>query len=318
MKRFASILIALLMLAALTVPVFADGLYVRERDGSSLDPTHELVVDEDDLLTDEEEEILRENALRISEARGCEVIILTVYNLGGLDAETYAEDYFYDNGYGVGPERDGILLLVSMEDRDYWEATSGKAIEAFTDYGLLYLEHQFLSKLSSGDYYESFLAFQNTCDLMLGYYDGTLSDAERESLERDYNDFAEIYNPDGYVDDYEGYGESTRSRKPTSFVTITILALIAGFVLSMVPMATLKSQIQNVQRRTSAGDYLRKDSFDLSVNQDNYLYSNVTSRLIETQSRSSSGGGHIGLGGGGSSTHTHSSGSTFGGHGGKF
>ena len=153
---------------------------------------------------------------------------------------------------------------------------------------------------------------------MLGYYDGTLSDAERESLERDYNDFAEIYNPDGYVDDYEGYGESTRSRKPTSFVTITILALIAGFVLSMVPMATLKSQIQNVQRRTSAGDYLRKDSFDLSVNQDNYLYSNVTSRLIETQSRSSSGGGHIGLGGGGSSTHTHSSGSTFGGHGGKF
>lgn len=316
MKKRFSLLLCLLLVFALSAPVFA-----LSRTGAAADSyvglsvSHELVVDEDDLLTAEEEEILRENARRISEAHDCEVIILTVFSLDGLDAQSYAENYFYDHGYGTGEDRNGILLLVSLESRDYWECTSGKAIDAFTDFGLLFLENRFLSKLSRGAYYDAFLSYQNTCEEMLSYYDGTLSDTARESLEQAYNQFAKEENPEGYQEEYENSG--TRSRKPTSFTTITILSLVAGLVLSMIPMSVLKGKVQNVHRQSSAANYVRPDSMRLNINRDIYLYTNVTSRRIETQSRSSSGFGG-GLGGGGSSTHSHSSGSSFGGHGGKF
>lgn len=315
MKKTVSFLLLFLLLTALAAPVSARGWSEHADDtGDALIQTHELVVDDDDLLTADEEEILRENARRISDAHDCEVIILTVFSFDGLDAESYADNYFYDHGYGVGSERSGILLLVSLESRDYWECTSGKAIDVFTDNGLLYLEHQFVSKLSSGSYYNAFLSYQNTCETMLAYYDGTLSDAERESLEHAYNQFAEEENPDGYREEYE-----TRSRKPSGYVMITVIALIAGFVLSMFPMSVLKSKVQNVHRKTNAANYVRRDSMRLNVNRDIYLYANVTSRVIRSESRSSSfSGGGGGLGGGGSSTHSHSSGHSFGGHGGKF
>ena len=318
MKKTVSFLLLFLLLTALAAPVSARGWSEHaDYTGDALIQTHELVVDDDDLLTADEEEILRENARRISDAHDCEVIILTAFSLDGLDAESYAENYFYDHGYGIGSDSSGILLLVSLESRDYWECTSGKAIDAFTDNGLLYLESQFVSKLSSGSYYNAFLSYQNTCEQMLAYYDGTLPDAERESLEQAYNQFAIEENPEGYREEYES--SETRSRKPTSFVTITLISLIAGFLISLLPMSVLKSKVQNVRRQTNAANYVRRDSMRLNVNRDIYLYANVTSRVIRDESRSSSfSGGGSGLGGGGSSTHSHSSGHSFGGHGGKF
>lgn len=317
MKKLFCVLLCLLLIAALAAPVSALGRTEHAAgDGFTLSQSNDFVVDEDDLLTDYEEQILRENAQRISEAHDCEVIIVTEYSLGGLDAESYAENYFYDQGYGTGSERSGILLLVSLESRDYWECTSGKAIDAFTDNGLLYLESKFLSKLSSGAYYDAFLAYQNTCEKMLAYYDGTLTEAERESLEHEYNQFAIAENPDGYQEEYEH--NDTRTRKPTSFVTITLISLIAGFLISLLPMSVLKSKVQNVRKQTNAANYVRPNSMQLNVNRDIYLYANVTSRVIRSENRSSSFGGGSGLGGGGSSTHSHSSGSSFGGHGGKF
>ena len=76
----------------------------------------------------------------------------------------YADDFYDYNGYGYGENRDGILLLISMENRDYWISTYGYGMTAFTDAGLAYIQDQFLSDLSDGNYFESFTTFAELCD----------------------------------------------------------------------------------------------------------------------------------------------------------
>ena len=41
---------------------------------------------------------------------------MTAGSLNGKTATKYADDYFDYNGYGLGNEKDGILLLISMKN----------------------------------------------------------------------------------------------------------------------------------------------------------------------------------------------------------
>ena len=287
MKRLLSLLFAAALLLLLATPVLADGLPTTI---SGTDP----VVDRADLLTFSEEAALRTNANDIELAHGCQVIIVTVNGLGGSSAQDYADTFFLDNGYGTGLSRNGILLLIAMETRDYHLSTHGIAIDAFTDNGLLYLEDCFLPDLSDGDYFDSFRAYQNTAEEMLSYYDGSATPEEREEMEE---------------------AEKAFSHK-TPYVGITIGAAALGFLGSLLPMAGLKREVKTVHKQSNAGNYVRDHSLKLNASRDIYLYANVTSHVIE-RSSSSGGGGGGGLGGGGSTTHS-TGGSTFGGHGGKF
>ena len=89
----------------------------------------------------------------------------------------------------------------------------------------------------------------------------------------------------------------------------TLLSLIIGFLLAFIFSGNLRSQLKSVRMKYNASNYRRPDSMHLETNRDVYLFTNTTSRVIETQQRS---------GGGGSSSHTSSSGVTHTGHGGKF
>ena len=112
------------------------------------------VVDHANLLTGSEAQTLSERLKEIGDAYRCDVIVATVTTLGSKTSEEYADDFFDYNGYGYGatPDAngttvngDGILLLISIEDRDFAISTSGYGITAFTDYGIqTYLEDQFL------------------------------------------------------------------------------------------------------------------------------------------------------------------------------
>ena len=61
---------------------------------------------------------------------------VTADTINGETPMAYADDYYDYNGYGAGADNDGILLLLSMEDRDWWISTTGYGIDAFTDYGI--------------------------------------------------------------------------------------------------------------------------------------------------------------------------------------
>ena len=105
------------------------------------------VVDESSLAS------LNEMADKVSEKYGCDVAVVFVPSLQGQFVVTYSDNFFLDHGYGMGPDRDGILLLVSVGDREYNESTSGAAIYAFSDYGLSQkLEPRFTPYLGRNDW----------------------------------------------------------------------------------------------------------------------------------------------------------------------
>ena len=126
-----------------------------------------LLVDDAGLLTEEEADALLDKLEEISERQECEVAVVTVDSLDGKTAEAYADDFYDYNGYGYGKDDDGILLLISMEDRDYAITTYGFGITAFTDAGLQYVVNDFKPALSGGRYGDAFNDFADCCDKFL-------------------------------------------------------------------------------------------------------------------------------------------------------
>ena len=108
--RLASLLFALLLWAAAVLPVSAADL---PRLG-----------DDADLLTDHEEAVLLSELDEISERQRMDIVVVTTDSLEGKSAMEYADDFYDYNGYGFGNSRDGVLLLISMEDRDWWLSTT--------------------------------------------------------------------------------------------------------------------------------------------------------------------------------------------------
>ena len=72
------------------------------------------LVDEADLLSDSEEEMLVEMLDGISTRQNLDIVIVTVNSTGEQTAAEYADDTYDYNGYA----EDGILLLISMDDRE--------------------------------------------------------------------------------------------------------------------------------------------------------------------------------------------------------
>ena len=248
------------------------------------------VVDQAGLLRPEDVTALSEKLAAIAEKHRCDIVIVTADGLGYKTATEYADDFFDYNGYGYGavPDEngvtrngDGILLLVSMEERDYAISTSGFGITALTDYGIRDLEKRFLPDLSAGNYAQSFNTFADRCDWLLA--------TARKG--RPY-DVGYYLNP-----------------------VAMIAAIVGGLLLGFIPVSAMKRQLTDVHQNTNADRYLEPASFVLTQNSDVYLNSHISRTVhVEPVRSSGGGGGHSG----GSSTHTSSSGGTHGGHSGKF
>ena len=238
------------------------------------------VVDEADLLSSsEEEENLLHQLDEISQRQECDIAVVTVNSLEGKSAKSYADDFYNYNGYGFGENRDGVLLLVSMEARDWWISTTGFGITAFTDAGLDYLSNQFLPLLSDGNYAQCFETYANLCDRFLTQAKSGVP-----------------------------YDIDNLPKEPPSFLWIPG-ALLLGGIISLIILGAMKSGLKTVHRRDTARDYVVANSFHLTNSRDLFLYQH-TSRRAKPKNTNS--------GGGGSRTHTSSSGTRHGGRGGKF
>lgn len=152
LARPAWLLLAALLWALSPQSALASGFTPVER-------TLPLVVDDAGLLTADEEERLNTLYERLSEEQRCEIAVVTVDGLGGKTPEAYADDFFDYNGYGYGLDDDGLLLLVSMADRDWHLTTHGRARDQMDEARFHQLTDEVVSLLSQGSYYDAFEAF---------------------------------------------------------------------------------------------------------------------------------------------------------------
>ncbi|MBR4870139.1 MAG: TPM domain-containing protein, partial [Oscillospiraceae bacterium] len=80
------------------------------------------VYDEADLLTDTEEAELSDLAEKISLSYECSIHIATIDTYStysdAYSLSAFAEEFYHDQLLGYGTDRNGILLILSMEERE--------------------------------------------------------------------------------------------------------------------------------------------------------------------------------------------------------
>lgn len=155
-RRLLSLILCLLLMSSLSLSVSAAWPYV---------------VDDAGLLSDEVRSELTENCIQFREDTGMELAFVTVNSLEGKSAMAYADDYF-DAHYG----ENGILLLISMGEREWHISTAGTAIEAFAEPDLMDMEDGLMKYLLDGRYDDAFNQF--------------LSDAQYYATDEGVSDFA--------------------------------------------------------------------------------------------------------------------------------
>ena len=274
----------MLMLSVFSVGVTAQGIpETRQKP---------RLADSADLLTDEEEETLQWLLDAKSEEDQFDFVIHTTETLSGKAIETYADDYFDYNGFGYGESGDGLVLVVAMDEREYYISTCGIGILLFSEEAIDYCEEIFVGDLSSGDYY---LAFSNFLEVASAIVENGFSYSDG-----DYNSSVAVpdFNYDYNYDEYY-YDEFSIAEKIGA-------ALIAGFIIALIITCIHAAKLKSVRSQRSAVNYVKEGSFRLTQSSDRFLYRNVTKRQKPKQSSGSGG------------VRTGSSGRSHGGGGGKF
>lgn len=236
--------------------------------------SHPRLTDEAGLLNSQESSGLLARLDEVSERQKMDIVIVTTNSLQGSSAMDYADDFYDKNGYGYGSGKDGVLLLISMEDRDWWISTCGYGITAFTDAGIEYLSEQFLKDLSDGNYEAAFQTYISQCDEFIAQ--------------------ARKGRP---------YDRSNLPHEPLSPLWM-LAALGIGLVSALIAVAVMKGRLKTVRSQGTAGSYVREGSMHITDSREFFLYRNVhrTARPQQTSSgssthTSSSGASHGGGGG---------------------
>ena len=200
------------------------------------------LVDNAELLTDDEFDNLLAKLDEVSERQNFDIVIATVNTLRGLSPTEFADDFFDYNGYGMGKDHDGIILLLSMEERDWAISTHGFGINAFTDSGQRHMMDSVLDYLSDGNYYDGFNTYIEFSD--------------------DYITQARKINPMTII---------TYQRPP--FPVWIPISIGGGMIIAFIITAIMKGQLKSVRMKRAATGYIRDQSMNLRRKRDLYLYS---------------------------------------------
>ena len=231
--------------AALYFPYIAD-----TPEGDILMVEEYLVFDNADLLSDEEELALTEKLSGISITYNAQIVVCTINSIDGGDIDEFLE-YIYDYmEFGYGENRDGVLLLVCMDPREYRILSNGFAGVAIDSGDIDSIGDAIVSDLSDGDYAAAFDEFAEQCDYYL----------------------------DGYINGF-----------PFNFGKNLLICLIIGIVAGVVVAFVLKGQLKTVRKQNQANVYVKPGSMQVTVRNDFFLYREVSKTKKESSSSSGSG-----------------------------
>ena len=258
-----------------------------------------LLVDNADLLDDDEETELLYLLERLSEEVKSDIAVVTVNSLDGKGVQEYTDDFYDYNGYGYGEDRDGIMLLINMGERDVHISDCGYVHEKLSQSTLDRLRTGITPDLSSGDYAAAFRSFAERSAQLI-------SDARNAGDDGNDGDDGR-YPDDDYADDDPSIGYFF-----SHLGNIPIICIVVGIIGGFVAVTIMKGKLKSVRRRGEASDYIRNGSFNITNSSDIFLYTTVSKTARPKDDDSS----HSSRGGGGG--HVSSSGTSHGGSSGKF
>lgn len=219
----------------------------------------QLVFDEADLLTASEELVLEGRLAEVSRNYEAQILVCTIPYLEGGDVDSYVDIVYDSNNFGYGENRDGVLLLVCMNPRQYRILSNGYAGVAIKPSDIEYIGDAIVSDLSDGYYADAFHTFANECEYYLN----------------------------GYINGY-----------PYEVGTWIVVSLVIGVVVALIALLVMWLKLKSVHRQNRAHNYVKPGSMRLTMQEDIYLYRTVTRTKRETNSSSGSGGTARSKGGG--------------------
>jgi len=213
------------------------------------------LVDDAMLLSSGENAEIINRLNEISARQGLDIVIVTADSTGGSTPMEYADDYYDYHDYAA----DGVLLLVSMEESDWWISTTGYGIQVFTDAGIEYMGNKIVPFLSEGDYAGAFETFAELCD---------------EFITR-----AKSGDP---------YDTHNLPKEPYRLVRNLVIALVVGLVAAFIATGSMKSKLKSVSQKAQADDYVAPGSLQLTRSRDFHLYTHLDRREKPKSSSGSS------------------------------
>lgn len=221
------------------------------------------VQDDAGLLTSDEEDALEAECGRLFQIHGTGVYIVTTPNFGGGDIKDWQRQVFSQYGLGADSAGSGVMLAISMAERDWGLVGFGSAQEAFSTYARERLGSLILDDLSDGEFYEAFSGYLSIAD--------------------DYLSAAEEGKP---------YTEQHRYREGWRFPVIFGVSFLLSLGVSAAVVIVWRKGMNTRVRQEGAMEYLKAGSFHLSNQSDLFLYHTV-SRTKRPENNSSGGSGSM-------------------------
>lgn len=237
-----------LMIACLLLCFWTPGFAVSET----------YVIDEAGLLTERQAQELDSLITELIDGSyETRLYILTVDSLGSVSSRRFAETYYDSHLLGYGEDKNGILLLLSMEERDWYVLTNGQTASDISDWDIDAIMEEVLPYLAQNRYYEGFETF--------------IRETESELM-----------------------ASAPIVLSPLAKIFI---ALLIGVAVGGITLLVMRSAMKTAKHQHSATSYMKPGSFQLTNRFDFYLYSRTTRTPRPKNNGSSGGGSRGGRGG---------------------
>ena len=223
------------------------------------------VTDEVGYLSASEQAELESLAQEISAKYQCGVYIVLIedYTRWTRDIEDCSQILYKEWDLGWGSEKSGLLLLMSMTQREYDMAAFGYGNTAFTDYGKEVLSGFFLDDFRQDDWYRGYLDYlYQASDMLASARNGSPVDVPH------------------------------RDDSGTNLLNRLLFTLMPGCMVGFFVSAAAKAKMKNAVERSSAEEYVVPGSVSLYVQDDIFLHRSRSVQVIH-ESHGSSGGTHV-------------------------
>ena len=249
-KKILSGILVLLIVVSLIPSVGAQGSFVWDEAG---------------ILTDDQMMGLEKTAQELCDRYKVGVYLVTVpeYRSKADSLRDFAKDFYRSHDLGYGPDKDGIMLMLSMNERKFWLLGYGdSANTAMTDYGREVMTKKFVDDFKDDDWYSGF---------------------------EDYLEQAEYYLDTAS----EGKPFDKDTRTAGTAVKAYGIGFGAAVVIALITCLVFLSQMKTAKQKVSASAYVPTGGVEIRKRVDRYTHTTTQRTKIESSSGSSgsSGGG---------------------------
>ena len=212
------------------------------------------VMDDAKLLSNAERAKVVSALQEIDNKYNVRVGVVTVKSIGNQKPGEFANQLI-DKAYNNGPN--GNMVLLQVVDQRKWYISTDKKLKNVVvgNEGVEYMSKAFVPYLKKNDYAGAYTVYATKAGELLGYY--------------------------------QKNGKGWKPEKGFPLLAL-VGALVAGVAGAYIYRGRLLASMSNVRQQVEANAYLNKESFDLLVSEDTYMYTNV-SVVPRAKSKSSDG-----------------------------